>query len=78
MTDVELKKRLIGKITRMKNKYLLQEIYRLVEEEETDTGVYHFSDEENNSINEAREQYRKGQNLNSDEADKEIDTWLGE
>ncbi|WP_372948709.1 hypothetical protein [Mariniphaga sp.] len=78
MTDVELKKRLIGKITRMKNKYLFQEIYRLVEEEETDTGVYHFTDEETNSINEAREQYRKGQYLNSDEADKEIDTWLGE
>lgn len=73
MTDVELKKRLIEKITRMKNKYLLQEIYRLVEEEETDTGVYHFTDEETNSINEAREQYRKGQYLNSDEADKEVD-----
>lgn len=78
MTDVELKKRLIGKITRMKSKYLLQEIYRLVEAEETDTGVYHFTDEETNAINEAREQYGKGQYLNSDEADKEIDTWLGE
>jgi hypothetical protein len=78
MTGVELKKRIIGKINRMKNDLLLQEIYRLVEEDDTDTGIYHFTDEESNSINEARKQYRKGQYLGSNEADKEIDEWLGE
>lgn len=78
MTEVELKKRIIGKINRMKNDLLLQEIYRLVEEKETETGIYHFTDEESNSINEAREQYRKGQYLSSNEADKEVDKWLGE
>jgi hypothetical protein len=78
MTEVDFKKRLIGKINQIKNEYLLQELYRLVENEESDTDIYKFSEEELNAINEAREQYKRGEFLNSDAADKEIDTWLGE
>jgi hypothetical protein len=78
MTEVELKRRLIRKINRMKNDFLLQEIYRMVENEESDSDIYQFSEDEFNAINEARKQYLKGKYLNSDEADKEIDTWLGE
>lgn len=73
MTEIEIKKRLIGKISRLKNEYLLQELYRLVENEESETDIYKFSEEELNAINEAMNQYRSGNILNSDEADKEID-----
>jgi hypothetical protein len=78
MTEIEIKKRLIGKISRLKNEYLLQELYRLVENEESETDFYKFSEEELNAINEAMNQYRSGNILNSDEADKEIDEWLDE
>ena len=78
MTEVELKKRLIGKINRMKNEYLLHELFRLLENEESDEDIYKFSEEELNAINEARGQYKKGEFLSNDAADKEIDTWLGE
>jgi hypothetical protein len=78
MTEIEIKKRLIGKISRLKNEYLLQELYRLVENEESETDIYKFSEEELNAINEAMNQYRSGNILNSDEADKEIDEWLDE
>jgi hypothetical protein len=78
MTEIEIKKRLIGKISRLKNEYLLQELYRLVENEESKTDIYKFSEEELNAINEAMNQYRSGNILNSDEADKEIDEWLDE
>lgn len=78
MTELEIKKKLIGKITRMKNEYLLQEIYRLVENEESGTDIYTFSEDELNAIKEAKDQYRSGKYLNSDDADKEIDEWLGE
>ena len=78
MTEIEIKKRLIEKISRLKNEYLLQELYRLVENEESKTDIYKFSEEELNAINEAMNQYRSGNILNSDEADKEIDEWLDE
>jgi len=78
MTEIEIKKRLIEKISRLKNEYLLQELYRLVENEESETDIYKFSEEELNAINEAMNQYRSGNILNSDEADKEIDEWLDE
>lgn len=78
MTELEIKKKLIGKITRMKNKYLLQELYRFVENEESDTDVYTFSEDEWNTIKEAKNQYKSGKYLNSDDADKEIDEWLEE
>jgi hypothetical protein len=76
MTGVELKRRLIRKINRMKNDFLLQEIYRMVENEESDSDIYQFSEDELNAINEARNQYLKGKYLDSDEADKEIDAWI--
>jgi hypothetical protein len=78
MTELEIKKKLIGKISRMKNEYLLQEVYRLIENEESGTDIYTFSEDEWNAIKEAKNQYRSGKYLNSEDADKEIDEWLGE
>ncbi|HKL31000.1 MAG TPA: hypothetical protein VJ919_00620 [Tangfeifania sp.] len=78
MTTVDLKKKLIGRISGMKNNFLLEEIYRMVENEETEQDVYHFSKEEIKAIAEAREQYKKGQFISSKEADKEADSWLCE
>jgi hypothetical protein len=78
MTDIELKKRLIGKINSTDNNEILEEMYRLIENEETDLSVYKLSSEQNSAIEEAQDQYRKGNIMTKDQADKEIDEWLGE
>lgn len=78
MTVIELKKRLIGKINSTDNNEILEEMYRLIENEETDLSVYKLSSEQNSAIEEAQDQYRKGNIMTKDQADKEIDEWLGE
>jgi CRISPR/Cas system-associated endoribonuclease Cas2 len=78
MTVIELKKRLIGKINSTDNNEILEEMYRLIENEETDLSVYKLSSEQNSAIEEAQDQYRKGKIMTNEQADKEIDEWLGE
>lgn len=78
MTVIELKKRLIGKINSTDNNEILEEMYRLIENEETDLSVYKLSSEQKGAIEEAQDQYRKGNILTNEQADKEIDGWLGE
>ncbi len=77
MTVIELKKRLIGKINNTDNNEILEEMYRLIENEETDLSVYKLSSEQNVAIEEAQDQYRKGNIMTNEQADKEIDEWLG-
>ncbi|MCX6220938.1 MAG: hypothetical protein NTZ69_08110 [Bacteroidia bacterium] len=76
MTSIELKKRLIGKINQTQNNEILEEMYRLIVNEETDN-IYELSDEQKKAVEEARQQFKNGQFLKSDQADKEIEEWLG-
>ena len=76
MTVTELKNKLIGKINQTENNEILEEMYRLIVNEETDDSIYELSDEQNNVVQEAREQFKNGQFLKSEQADKEIDEWL--
>ena len=50
--------------------------YRLVNEE-MDNSLYILSNEQKNVVEEAQRQFKNGQFLKSDQADKEIDEWLG-
>ena len=77
MTVIELKKRLIAKITQTQNNQLLEEMYRLIVNEETDNSIYELSDEQNKAVEEAQIQFKDGQFLKSERADKEIEEWLG-
>jgi len=77
MTSIELKKRLIGKINQTQNNEILEEMYRLIVNEETDTSIYELSDEQKNAVEEAQIQFKNGQFLKSEQADKEIEEWLG-
>ena len=76
MTSIELKKRLIGKINQTQNSGILEEMYRLIVNEETDN-IYELSDEQKKAVEEARQQFKNGQFLKSGQADKEIEEWLG-
>ena len=77
MTVKELKKRLIGKINQTRNNELLEEMYRLIMNEEIDNDIYELSDEQIKAVEEAQLQFKNGQFLKSEDADKEIEEWLG-
>ena len=76
MTSIELKKRLIGKINQTQNNEILEEMYRLIVNEETDN-IYELSDEQRKAVEEAQQQFKNGKFLKSEQADKEIEEWLG-
>lgn len=73
----EIKKKLILRIHQSQNDLLLEEMYRLLASEEEDTGLFEMSPEQKLSVERAREQYRKGEFLSQEQADKDIDEWLG-
>ena len=78
MTVFELKKRLITRINRTDNNGLLEEMFRLIENEEADFTVYELSRQQKSAIEEAQEQYKKGETLSNEQANSEIDEWLGQ
>ncbi len=77
MTEIELKKKLIRKINQTKNNEILEEMYRLIENEETDNSLYVLSEEQNRIVEEAQMQFKNGEFLTSEQADKNIEEWLG-
>ena len=77
MTATELKKRLIGKINQSENNEILEEMYRLIENEETDISLYQLSDEQLKVVEEGQLQYKNGHFLTEEQADKDIEEWLG-
>ena len=76
MTVKELRKKLIGKINQTENNEILEEMYRLLVNEETNNSTYALSDDQKNAVEEAHEQFKNGQFLKSEQADKEIEEWL--
>ncbi|BBE19239.1 hypothetical protein AQPE_3415 [Aquipluma nitroreducens] len=77
MTARELKKRLIHKIGQSENDDLLEEMYRLIANEEADISVYELSEEQIKAVEEGQLQYKNGEFLTEEQADKNIDEWLG-
>jgi len=77
MTARELKKKLIHKIDKSENNELLEEMYRLIANEETDISIYELSEEQIKAVEEGQLQYKNGAFLTEDQADKDIEEWLG-
>jgi len=77
MTVIELKKRLIRKINQTENSWILEEMYRLIANEETGESIYLLSDEQKNAVEEGQQQFKNGQFLKGEQADNEIEEWLG-
>ena len=76
MTAIELKKRLITKINQTHNNEILEEMYRLIANEDSFNNIYEFSDEQQNAVEEGQLQFKNGQFLKSEDADNEIEEWL--
>lgn len=77
MTAKELKKRLIHRIDKSDNNELLKEMYRLIANEETDISLYQLSDDQLKVVEEGQLQYKNGHFLTEEQADKDIEEWLG-
>jgi 16S rRNA A1518/A1519 N6-dimethyltransferase RsmA/KsgA/DIM1 with predicted DNA glycosylase/AP lyase activity len=75
MSTTELKEKLIDKIQHTDDENILAEVNRLLGIESDD--VFIFSDAEKIKIKEARLQIKNGDFLTHDEANKEIEEWLG-
>jgi len=78
MTAIELKEKLITSIKSIKDPLLLEEISRLIESGGEKESVYELSDQQMKDIEEAQQDYKKGQFLSNEDADKETDKWLKE
>jgi len=76
MTVKELKKKLIGKINQTEDNDLLEEMYRLIDITEKDNSIYELSNEQLDAVAEGQLQFKSGQFLTADKADKDIEEWL--
>ena len=60
----------------MDNQLLLEEICRIVGIKIEGEDVYHFSEEELKAVEEAEQEYKRGEFISGEEADKIIREWL--
>ncbi len=79
MSTAELKSKLIQKINATSDEQLLLDVTRLFEirllEEES---IFELSRDMRQAVNEAREQIKRGEYLSHEDANQEINKWLGE
>lgn len=78
MTVKDLKQKLIRRIDQSENSELLEEMYRIITNEESDGNVYELSADQIKAVEEAQLQYKEGKFLTREQADKDVDKWLGE
>jgi hypothetical protein len=78
MSTIELRERLINKISHTEDENILAEVNRLlgIETQSEADDVFIFTETEKMKIEEARLQIKNGDFLTHDEANKEIDEWL--
>jgi hypothetical protein len=77
MSTPELQNQLILKIQTTDDKYLLEEASRLLNLSNIDQDLFHLSESQKSSIEEGKNQIRNGQFLTGDQANDEIEKWLG-
>lgn len=74
MSTAEIKLKLIEEITKSNDEAFLIDALGLFREHSK--GIYFFSPEETSMVNEGLEQYKRGEYLTEEEADKEAEQWL--
>lgn len=76
MTTIELRNKVIGKLNQINDDLILAEVYRLLDDNYDDSGIYQLSDNHKLAIEEAMAQISNGDYLTNEQANKEIDEWL--
>jgi len=75
MIDSALKDKLIDKIKQIEDPEVFDELHRLLGIE-FDDQQYKTTEEQKEAIRQAKDQIERGETLNEEQADKEIDEWL--
>ena len=73
MSINSLKKALIGKIVDTNDEEVLRVVYRLLDQTQE---VYQLSAEEQQIVEEAQAEYKKGNAISDEDLQKELDKWL--
>lgn len=79
MSLTELKSKITEKINHIDDEERLKEIDEMIDDEILgldENGVYHLSEEQIEVVEESLEQYKKGETISNEDADKEIQEWL--
>ena len=76
MKTTELKKRVIGKIFSIEDEILLKDVSKLIGVSCDVEEIYHLSDKQLKAVEEAQEQYLRGEYVTNEELEKEIEEWL--
>lgn len=71
----DIREKLTGRINQTNRLDLLEEMLQLIENEE-DNSIYELTSEQQDAVSEALIQYKNGQYLTDEDADKEISKWL--
>jgi predicted transcriptional regulator len=78
MSTIELRKKLIERINSTEDNKLLLEASRLMEIQLSEKDIpFRLTNEMNEAVDEALEQIRTGDFLTHEQAEKEIEEWLG-
>jgi len=76
MTSIELKNKVISKISQINDDEILKQIYQLIDDSFEDTEIYQLSENHKSAIEIAKNQIDKGEYLTNEQAKKEIGKWL--
>ncbi len=76
MDNHTLKQKLIQRINSIESNKLLKEIYKILEATNEES-FYELSDVQVAIINEAKQEYNNNEILSQEEAEKDIEKWLG-
>jgi len=75
MSITVLKEKVIDGIRKLENENLVSEIYALLQLESDEAGVYELSAEQLTVVGEAQAQYKAGQYMTDEEAQKDFEEW---
>ncbi len=78
MKTIEIKKKLIRKIFSIEDRTLLTQMSTMVGIDNKEEEIYHLSDEQLKAVEEAEQQYLRGEYVTNEELEKEIEEWLNE
>jgi len=76
MTTIEIKNHVIEKINRLTDEELLMEVYKLLDDSNIDSEIYHLSDAHKAAIDVAIDQINSGDFLTNEEANNLVNAWL--
>ena len=76
MTTIEMKDQVIGRINQLSDMELLMDVYKLLNDNFSDSEIYRLSDNHKTAIDTAITQIENGDFLTNEQSNKQIDEWL--